>query len=180
MQPIEFSAALQTSGSWRIVRLPEQASRRLPSRGTVFIQGTAEGTPFSAVLEPDGEGGHWFPADGQWVADAGITVGTDAVFTMRVSDDWPEPDIPEDLRDALKGRGSAADQWADITPLARREWIRWIRSTANADTRRRRIEVTCDKLAAGERRPCCFNRNLCTVPEISKGGRLTVGTAAGK
>ena len=43
-----------------------------------------------------------------------------------------------------------------------------IRATHNPETRSRRIEVALSKIKAGERRPCCFNRNQCTEPEVSK------------
>lgn len=32
------------------------------------------------------------------------------------------------------------------------------------------------KLKAGTRRPCCFNRNLCTEPDVSKNGILIMTT----
>ena len=37
-----------------ILRLPEKASRKLPSRGQVAVQGTINGHGFQTVLEPDG------------------------------------------------------------------------------------------------------------------------------
>jgi hypothetical protein len=38
--------------------------------------------------------------------------------------------------------------------------------------RNRGIQVALSKLETGERRPCCFNRNLCTATEVSKNGVL--------
>jgi len=54
--------------------------------------------------------------------------------------------------------------------------MRWIRATKNDDTRKRRIEVALSKLTAGMRRPCCFNRNLCTEPSVSHNGVLLAPT----
>ena len=173
MGSIQFKAVLQVSGSWSIIRLPEHASLRLPSRSVVFVLGTANGISFSEVLEPDGEGRHWFRPQARLLEEAGMTDGAPTLFELRPSEEWPEPETPADLGKSLEELQAAADQWADITPLARREWIRWIGSTANPETRRRRIEAACGKLSSGERRPCCFNRNLCAVPEISKSGKLT-------
>jgi hypothetical protein len=41
------------------LRLPENVSGKLPSRGQVAVRGTINGHEFQAVLEPDGSGGHW-------------------------------------------------------------------------------------------------------------------------
>ena len=46
--------------------------------------------------------------------------------------------------------------WADITPLARNEWICWVTSAKQEATGRRRIEVGLDKMRGGMRRPCCW------------------------
>jgi uncharacterized protein YdeI (YjbR/CyaY-like superfamily) len=86
--------------------------------------------------------------------------------------EWLEPDVPADLESALVAAPQAHSLWQHITPMARWEWIRWIRATNKPETRKRRIEVACSKLEAGERRPCCWNRNLCTEPYVSKNGVL--------
>ena len=41
----------------RLVQLPLPASKKLPSRGQVAVQGTLNGHAFDTVLEPDGEFG---------------------------------------------------------------------------------------------------------------------------
>ena len=46
--------------------------------------------------------------------------------------------------------------WADITPLARNEWICWVTSAKKDGTRGRRIAVGLDKMRNGMRRPCCW------------------------
>src|SRR5258708_8663327 len=62
---IRFNAALYTIDRWTILRLPEKASRKLPSRGQVAVQGTINDHGFQAVLEPDGYFGHWMRIDGK-------------------------------------------------------------------------------------------------------------------
>jgi len=64
--------------------------------------------------------------------------------------------LPEDFRKAIERDGQAAALWADITPLARNEWICWVTSPKKEATRQRRIEVGIDKLRKGMRRPCCW------------------------
>jgi len=68
-----------------------------------------------------------------------------------------EPAVPADLRKALRTAPQAKMQWNGLTPIARRDFISWIDSAKQAETRRRRIERACEMLAAGKRRPCCFS-----------------------
>ena len=69
----------------------------------------------------------------------------------------PEPKVPADLRKALAAAPIATTQWKDLTPIARRDFISWIDSAKQAETRKRRIERACSMLAEGKRRPCCYS-----------------------
>jgi len=68
-----------------------------------------------------------------------------------------EPRLPKDLRKALAATPVAKARWRDLTPIARRDFISWIDSAKQPETRRRRIERACLMLAAGKRRPCCYS-----------------------
>ncbi|HEY8964514.1 MAG TPA: YdeI/OmpD-associated family protein [Alphaproteobacteria bacterium] len=65
-------------------------------------------------------------------------------------------DLPADLRKVLMSHTKMLDQWEDITPLARNEFICWIIDAKKPETRAKRIDVARDKLERGERRPCCW------------------------
>ena len=64
--------------------------------------------------------------------------------------------IPADLKKALIADSKALTIWEDITPLARNEWICWVTSAKQLETRVRRIKVGLSKLRSGMRRPCCW------------------------
>ncbi|HJW38351.1 MAG TPA: YdeI/OmpD-associated family protein [Candidatus Udaeobacter sp.] len=68
-----------------------------------------------------------------------------------------EAKVPTDLYKALAAAPKAKAQWSDITPIARRDFISWIDSAKQPQTRRRRIEKACSMLAAEKRRPCCYS-----------------------
>ena len=171
-QVISFEAKLFKLGSWTILRLPGSASEKLPSRGQVMIEGTINGSRFQTPLEPDGKLSHWFRVNDGLLKAAGAAAGGTVKLAIKPVKQWPEPDVPPDLRRALASHSPAHALWQRITPMARWEWIRWIRATDKNETRKRRIEVACSKLKAGERRPCCWNRNLSTEPSVSKSGVL--------
>src|SRR5947209_10218522 len=67
-----------------------------------------------------------------------------------------EARVPTDLRKALATAPKAKAKWSDLTPIARRDFISWIDSAKQPETRKRRIERACSMLAAGKRRPCCY------------------------
>jgi len=169
---ISFKAKPYQINSWIILGLPEEASKQLPSRGQVMVTGTINGHGFKTPLEPDGKWGHWFRVDDHLSKTAGVKVGETAVLEIEPTKDWPEPEVPADWQKALTRDKKANELWAKVTPLARWEWIRWMRATNRDETRARRIQVGMSKLKSGERRPCCWNRNACTEPAVSKGGVL--------
>jgi hypothetical protein len=172
MPKIRFQAKLTTIGSQTILRLPEVASRKLPSRGMSVVEGTCNGHAFQAPLEPDGMGSHWFRVSNTMLKAARAEGGDSVSIALEPMAPWPEPRVPADLAEALASDPQARRLWMDITPVARWDWIRWIGSTRNRDTRTIRIEKTLSKLKSGKRAACCFNRSQCTDPSMSRNGVL--------
>ncbi len=161
---INFKTKLIKIGEKVIVRLPREASSKLPSRGIVAVMGSVNKQKITTVLEPDGVGSHWFEVSGK--------SGDMVTVTLETTDVWPEPKVSGDIKKALEESDRAHEVWKDITPMARWDWVRWINSTKNMETRKKRIEVAMSKMRSGKRRPCCFNRTECTVPEVANGGVL--------
>jgi hypothetical protein len=170
---IRFEATLYTLDTSTLLRLPEKASRTLPSRGQVAVEGTINGHEFQAVLEPDGTFGHWMRVDQKLQRGAGVSAGETASLEIAPRDEWPEPVVPRDLASALGAAPKKIQEiWDAITPMARWEWVRWVNATQNPETRKRRVEVSISKMQHGKRRPCCFDRASCTDPSLSRGGKL--------
>ena len=172
MLKICFQAKLLKINSWTLLVLPKSASAKLPSRGMAMVEGTINSFQFQAPLEPDGKGSHWFRINNTLLETIGAHEGDTVELATEPTKEWPEPEVPEDLEGALKTALQAHKLWIDITPMARWDWIRWIRATKEPETRKRRITVACSKLNAGMRRPCCFNRSMCTEPYVSNNGVL--------
>ena len=64
--------------------------------------------------------------------------------------------MPADFKKAILSNKSVHDLWMSITPLARNEWICWVISVKQAETRAKHIRVGLDKMKKGMRRPCCW------------------------
>ena len=163
---IRFKATLlrpaesEKTGSWTFLTLPKNASAKLPSRGMTAVEGTLNGEPFEAVLEPDGQKSHWLKVERKLSEAAGASAGDVVAVEIAPAAEEPEPTIPADLQAALAtAEPKARMVWEDITPVARRDWIHWITSAKQAETRTRRVKNACSMLASGKRRVCCFDRS---------------------
>jgi hypothetical protein len=149
---IRFSAKLSPT----FLTLPRNASAKLPSRGTLTVEGTINYYPFRAVLKPDGKGSHQLKISKAMCDVMDIAAGdTIAVEVTRVGEE-PETRVPSDLYKAITATPRAKASWSDITPLACRDWIFSICTAKQSETRKRRIEKAVDMLADGHRRLCCF------------------------
>jgi Bacteriocin-protection, YdeI or OmpD-Associated/Domain of unknown function (DUF1905) len=144
---------------WTFLILPKNASAKLPSRGMTAVEGTINGSHFQAMLEPDGQKSHWLKVDRKLREAAGADAGDVVTLEIAPAYEEPEPTVPADLKKALAGAPKARALWSDITPIARRDWIHWITSAKQSETRARRIKNACSMLAAGKRRVCCFDRS---------------------
>ncbi len=101
MSTIRFEAKLFKIGSWTLLRLPKSASAKLPSRGMTMVEGTINGFRFQAALEPDGKGSHWFRVDKTMSKAAGADAGDTVTLAIEPVKEWPEPNVPADLKNAL-------------------------------------------------------------------------------
>jgi len=144
---------------WSFLILPKEASAKLPTRGRTTVEGTLNGHSFQATLDPDGRKSHWLKVSEKLRAAAGAEEGGVVTLEIQSVAKEPEPRVPADLRRALAAAPEARAVWRDITSNARADWIHWITSAKQAETRARRIRNTCDMLAGGKRRVCCFDRS---------------------
>lgn len=163
---MKFTSDVVEIASKKIIHLPEEISAKLPSRGMVMANISFNDKEETLPIEPDGKGGHWFEIEG-------VDAGSEEEFDLELVKDWPEPDMPKDIMKGIEDEG-LIELWESFTTKARWEWLRWIRSTNNPETRAKRIVDGSSKMKDGKRRPCCFNSASCTVPEVSKSGVLKI------
>ena len=144
---------------WTFLTVPRDASARLPARSMTSVEGTLNGVFFRATLEPDGRGSHWLKVGDKLSKEAGVAAGDRVQLEVAPLEKELEPKVPADFRKALAARPEARELWSKITTIARRDWIQWIVSAKQPETRARRIVNACSMLASGKRRVCCFDRS---------------------
>ena len=131
--------------------------KRCIRRGRTTVDGILNGDAFWAALEPDGQLSHWLQASKALLSAADADIGDMATFEITPAEQELEPEIPSDLRDALTRSPEALGIWDDTTTIACVDWIHWITSAKQAETRALRIRNACDMLVSGERGVCCFD-----------------------
>ena len=150
-------AELGECNVWAFVVLPEAASAKLPRRGRTTVAGTIAGLAFTALLEPDGRKSHWLKIDSALLRESGAAVGDVVHFEIRPVEQEPEPDVPQDLTEALRAIPDAWETWEGTTTIARVDWVHWIGSAKQPKTRAKRVRDACEMLASGKKRVCCFD-----------------------
>lgn len=173
MKPYRFNGQIQNVNGHHIIRLPEDISQSLPSRGMVMAQLQVHDLEFVIPLEPDGQGGHWFELDSETLENLDLTLSTceTLAFSIEAQKDWTSPALAQDIHQAFVHH-HVLKTWTTLTPKAQWQWVRWIRFTKNPDTRLKRIMTACSMLSSGKKRPCCFDQTRCTVTDVSKSGVL--------
>ncbi|WGL16013.1 YdeI/OmpD-associated family protein [Microbulbifer bruguierae] len=143
--------------SWAFLVLPKNISEQLPRRGRTTVEGTINGYHFQSTLEPDGQLSHWLKVSEALQQAAGVSVGDKVTLDINPVAAEPEPEVPGDLQEALAATPEARAVWEATTTIARLDWIHWIVSAKQAKTRAKRVGDTCNMLAEGKRRVCCFD-----------------------
>jgi hypothetical protein len=143
----------EKTGSSTLINVPKVVGKRL--RGMSKLEGTINGHPFRAALEPNASGGRLLRVNKAMLNGAGADAGD--TVKLAILGPEPAPTIPADLRGPLTASSKAKTLWQNLTPEGRRDWIRWIESAKTHETRARRIIRTVEQLSSGKRRPCCVN-----------------------
>ena len=144
---------------WTFLVLPQSASEILPRRGRTSVDGTVNGVPFRARLEPDGQLSHWLKVSEDLQKAAAASPGDMVTVEVRPVEPEPEPQLPDDFQARLAASPAATTTWKETTTLARVDWFHWIESAKQAATRQKRIDNACDMLASGKKRVCCFDQS---------------------
>lgn len=142
---------------WAFVLLPKSVSEKLPRRGRTTVLVGINGHEFQVLLEPDGQKSHWFVMDENTLQKSRSAAGSKVTVEITPVEEEPDPEVPDDLLEALQACADAWKTWTETTTIARVDWIHWVVSSKQQKTRIKRINDACDMLASGKKRVCCFD-----------------------
>lgn len=77
-------------------------------------------------------------------------------ISSKLSGKEVEPKVSTDIIKVIRTSSKVQMLWDSLTPIARRDFISWVESAKQVETRKRRVESIPSRLASGKRRPCCY------------------------
>ena len=148
---LRFNAQLNGSGA--LLDVPTAVDEKL--RDMPKVEGTINGHPFRAALEPNPSGGRRLKVNKAMRRGSGADEGD--TVELAILGPEPDPKPPADLKKAFASSPEAQTVWEELTTMGRQDWVRWIESAKKPETRARRVTRTVDQLSEGKRRACCVN-----------------------
>src|SRR5687768_14292154 len=119
---LRFNAKLNGSGA--LLDVPKAVDEEL--RDMPKVEGTINGHPFRAALEPSPSGGRRLKVNDAMRRGAGADDGD--TVELAVLGPEPDPKGPADLRSAFEATPEAKSVWDELTTMGRLDWVRWIES----------------------------------------------------
>ncbi len=154
--PLTFTAELWSpmeGKGWTFANLPAASSAALGKKSRVPVEATVGGQTFRVSCFPDGKGGHTIQMNAAMREATGAGHGDKVTFSLKLSTDDVVVEVPAALAKALKKDKGASGQWSSITPKAQAEWIAWITSAKQEETKVARTAKTVERLRKGAKRP---------------------------
>jgi len=150
----EFKATLNAvgpNGAWTRLQVPFDVYNSYGSRGRVSVRGTINGFEFQSSIFPDGEGGFHMMVNKEMQRGAGVKPGDVAHVVMQMDVEKREVAVPPDVEAAMKLNKEAQASFAKMAPSTRKEYVDWITSAKQQETRERRIAKAIPMIAEGKR-----------------------------
>jgi hypothetical protein len=138
-------------GTWTYLNIPLDISATFGSKGQVRVKGTINGYPYRSTALPRGDGSHYLVV-GKSIRDQIKATQGDTVKVMLELDvEERRVDVPEDLAQALESLPLAKDVFNQLSYSHKKEYVNWVLSARQGETRQRRIEKALMLLAQGKK-----------------------------
>ena len=150
----EFEATLNAkgpNGAWTILQIPFDVYAHYGTRGRVSVRGTINGSEFQTSIFPDGEGGFNMMVNKNMQREAKAKPGDVVKVVMQMDVEQREVAVPDDVQAAMKLNKEAQAGFAKMSPAAQKEYLDWITSAKQQQTRERLIEKAIPMIAQGKR-----------------------------
>ena len=108
------------------------------------------GYPFRSTALPMGDGTHYLVVGKELRDHITAKQGDTVKVELEVDTAERTVDIPEELMQALAGHPPAAEAFEKMTYSHKKEWVNWILSARQAETRLRRAKKAANLIAQGK------------------------------
>lgn len=157
--PVSFVSSILVAerGTFLFAKVPPEISASHLRRGRITARVTVGRHGFDALMEPDGQLGHWFVVPLDVIEAEGLQIRHETTFTLTTLNKQPEPRLPQAFKALLARSPAAQATWNSATTLAKIDWVHWMESAKQASTAQERIVSAIDMLEQGTKRVCCFD-----------------------
>jgi hypothetical protein len=145
-----FKTRLESMGegdAWSVFRMPFSVEKVFGTRARVPVKGTINGFSFRSSLFPMGDGQHFMMVNKQMWEGAKINPGRLIEVVLQEDTDIRTVKLPRDLKAALSRNKTARDLFEKLSYTHRKEYVRWIESAKQPETRARRIHSAMTMIA---------------------------------
>ena len=150
----KFKATIESigpGGAWTRIALPFDAPKVFGSKGRTSVRGTINGHAFRSSIFPNGDGSFHMMMNKALLAGAEAGAGDRVDVVMEKDEGGRALATPPDFARALAKSPAAKRTFGAKTDAFRNEYIVWIASAKQDETRKRRIAKAVDLIASGKR-----------------------------
>jgi hypothetical protein len=143
--------AIGPGGAWTRIALPFDVPKAFGSKGRTSVRGSINGCQFRSSVFPNGDGSFHMMMNKALLREASAVAGDEVKVVMEKDDGGRAVATPPGLARALAKNRAAKQTFESKTDSFRNEYIVWITSAKQDETRRRRIAKAVDLIATGKR-----------------------------
>ncbi len=137
-------------GTWTFVNIPLEVSSTFNTKSQAKVKGTINGYPFRSTALPMGDGTHYLVVAKDIRQHIHAEQGDNVIVELEIDLEERRVAIPNELQQALDREPQAAVAFEKMTFSHQREWINWILSAKQAETRQRRVEKAIPLILRGK------------------------------
>jgi hypothetical protein len=138
-------------GAWTRIALPFDVPKVFGSKGRTSVRGTINGYEFRSSIFPNGDGSFHMMMNKALLRGADASAGDRVKVLMEKDEGGRAIATPPDLARALGKSPVAKKIFVAKTDAFRNEYIVWIASAQQDETRRRRVVKAVELIALGKR-----------------------------
>lgn len=146
-----FCGVIYKLGSNRCVDIPSEISANLGSDNYIPIKGEAGGININSTLVPRGKNRHRLFIHSNIWKTLSIDEGNEIDVWIELDNTPREPELPEDLENAINVSSKALKRFKAASPTLRLRIVEWVNSAKQLSTREKRIIQTIERLESDER-----------------------------
>lgn len=152
MMEIKFDAELRQPegvGTWTYLDIPKEMMARFGKKGQVKVKGTVNGYFFRSSARPHGDGTHYLVINKTIREAIGAVQGNTVLVILQPDLEERKVTPPEDLLKALDGNQKARSAFQSLSYSHQKQYVEWIVSARQANTREKRIAKAIEMLPLG-------------------------------